>query len=87
MQAPAAPDPPDDLSDADWDALFHAVEARLRDAVNEPLAQRIKMLPPDAPELVQTIVLECVDALDQLHRALTHERQQRDQRTGPDHGV
>lgn len=65
---------------ADWDALYNAVETRLRHVVGEQLGMQ-----PDVPEhaaslsasLVQAVVLDCVSALDQLHTALQQERRQR----------
>ena len=52
----------------DWDNMFHAVELRLcaTVAATEQLDDKTRVT-----------VLECVEALDQLHSALTHERQQR----------
>lgn len=64
-----------DILIEDWDVLFRAVAARLSASVCERLAQ--------SPELhhdlaqVRSVVLECVEAMNQLHRALTRERQQR----------
>lgn len=73
------PDHPLDIAVADWDALFRAVKIRLMLSVGEKL---VATTPPsqaaEAAELVQSIVLECVGALQQLHQALTHERSQRD---------
>lgn len=65
-----------DIAISDWDDLFHAVEARLRAAVETrpeqaPAAQQR----PGTAFEVQTVVLECITALDQLHVALMHERQ------------
>lgn len=68
------------IAAADWDALFDAVSARLRDTVGEDLQN-----PPYVPvfsaalsaSLIQAVVLDCVGALDQLHAALRHERSQR----------
>lgn len=76
---PQVPDHPLDITVADWDVLFRAVKIRLMLSVGEKLAASA---PPsqagEAAELVQSIVLECVSALNQLHLALTHERGQRD---------
>ena len=58
----------------DWDALFCAVEARLRMTVGERLATTPAPQPHDDAGRVQIVVLECVAALEQLHRALTYER-------------
>lgn len=74
-----APDRPLDIAIADWDVLFHAVRARLLLSVDEKLAAAPKPQAGEAAERVQSIVLECVGALDQLHLALTQERGQRDQ--------
>jgi len=68
------------ISVEDWDALFRAVEIRLREAVGEHLGTL-----PDTPHhsaevsasLVQAVVLDCVTALEQLHAALKTERGER----------
>lgn len=58
----------------DWDALFAAVKERLA------LAVGLKRMPPAGPEAgdpvsrIRTEVLECVEALDQLHQLLGNER-------------
>ncbi len=51
-----------DIGTGDWDTLFDAVKARLRAIVADPVA------PP------RTGVLECVEALEQLHVMLAQER-------------
>ena len=66
------------LPDSDWDALFNAVQARLRQAVVERLAATTAVEMHDATQRVQTIVLECATALDQLHVMLAHERARRE---------
>lgn len=76
--AAALPDPPLDMAIEDWDALFRAVEARLRLTVGERLAAAPQAQAHDAAVGVQTIVLECVAALDHLHTALKHERARRE---------
>jgi hypothetical protein len=76
----AHPTPRLSIAVADWDVMFDAVRARLIDSVGERLGQL-----PDVPQhsaelsasLVQAVVLDCVNALDQLHAALTQERSQR----------
>ncbi len=55
----------------DWDLLFRAVIAKLRQtggttALFEPL-------PHDAPGAVQAQVLQCAAALDQLHATMLHQ--------------
>ncbi len=78
---PVAGDEPRlDIGSADWDVLFDAVSARLRQTVGEDLHH-----PPDVPahsaaltaSLIQAVVLDCVGALDKLHAALKHERSKR----------
>lgn len=69
----------------DWDMMFRAVEERLSSAVGKVLVATPGLEPQTAAVLVQTIVLECVSALGQLHVALTQERgrrQQLEQKTG-----
>lgn len=78
-----APDRPLEIAIKDWDVLFRAVEARLLLSVSHKLVPVPKSQATEAAELVQSIVLECVTALHQLHIALTQERDQRD----PSHRV
>ncbi len=58
-----------DVSIDDWDALLSAVKDRLRQTVGESLTRQLNG--GTAP--VQASVLECVDALDQLHATLSRE--------------
>jgi hypothetical protein len=51
-----------DIGTGDWDALFDAVKVRLRAIVSDPAASP------------RTGVLECVEALEQLHVLLAQER-------------
>lgn len=87
MLQPAAAPTPDDSSDiaiCDWDDLLRAVKDRLAKIVAEPpLAASVTELQRTASQ-VRADVLECVAALDQLQRSLSHDtaRQLRDQRTG-----
>ena len=60
--------PVDDISIEDWDSLLHAVKARLRLTVGESLTRQLN----GAAAPVQASVLECVEALDQLHTTLSH---------------
>ena len=57
-----------DVSIEDWDALLCAVKDRLRQTVGGSLSQ--PMIGSAVP--VRASVLECVEALDQLHSALKH---------------
>lgn len=68
-----------DASVHDWDLMFRAVEDRLSSAVGQVLVATPGLEPQTATVLVQTIVLECVTALGQLHEALTQERGRRHQ--------
>lgn len=70
-----ASNPSLEIAISDWDDLFHAVEARLKAAVETRPEQALAAQPPGAASVVQTVVLECITALDQLHVALMHERQ------------
>jgi hypothetical protein len=76
---PQTPDHPLDIAVADWDILFRAVKIRLMLSVSEKLPLTVSPAQAaEAAELVQSIVLECVGSLNQLHLALTHERGRRD---------
>ena len=63
-----------EIANNDWDAMFRAVESRLRQTVGERLALIAEPQPQDAAGRVQAVVLECVEALEQLHTALMQER-------------
>lgn len=71
--------PSREIANDDWDAMFRAVESRLRQTVGERLAVLAESQPQDAAGRVQAIVLECVEALEQLHTALMRERDRRGQ--------
>ncbi len=62
------------VSSDDWDEMFRAVTVRLRQTVDLPPAASAQAHTSDAAGRVRTTVLECIDALDQLHAALTQER-------------
>jgi signal transduction histidine kinase len=51
----------------DWDALFGSVLERLKRSVGEVVVSP-PMRGPDPAVMIQTIVLECVGALEQLRR-------------------
>ncbi len=63
----------------DWDLMFCAVEDRLSSAVGKVLYATPGMELHAETAMLQTIVLECVTALSQLHEALTQERGRRHQ--------
>jgi len=62
-----------DIAISDWDVLLCAVKARLRHSVNEPFATPLEPHLHDHAARVKSCVLECVDALDQLHQTLAEE--------------
>jgi diguanylate cyclase (GGDEF)-like protein len=68
-----------DVAIADLDDLLSAVKAKLRLTVADRLAQIPELRAVDAATTVQTSVLECVSALDQLHLTLSHELARRQQ--------
>lgn len=68
-----------DVAIGDWEELLSAVKSRLRRTVGELLAVLPDHQLPDAAHTVQASVLECVNALDQLHLTLSHELARRQQ--------
>lgn len=69
--------PHDNISPADWDELFHAVQTRLEQCVDDALLGTPQLAPQDRHAVTKTAVLECVQAMTQLHASLTLERRQR----------
>ncbi|MDQ3058301.1 MAG: hypothetical protein M3R45_02085 [Pseudomonadota bacterium] len=63
-----------DIDVQDWDVMFCAVLERLRQSVGELPATPTMPPVPDSAGQVRAVVLECVDALSQLHAALKHDR-------------
>ena len=65
----------------EWNVLFAAVNARLRQTVDvyTSLMPEKDILPEPVPTVVQAHVEECVQALELLHSALTLERNKRQQ--------
>jgi len=70
----AMPRPQKVISLDDWGLLLDAVKARLRQVAGQPLARE----GDGALTALRTGVLECVDALDQLHLVLGHALSQRE---------
>jgi diguanylate cyclase len=64
------PNLPSDVAIGDLDDLLGAVKGRLTLTVAEPLAE---LRTNDEARRIQASVLDCVDALDQLHMTLRHE--------------
>lgn len=65
------------ISPADWDELFHAVQVRLEQCVGQAIDKSPELPLHDRHEVTKKAVLECVEAMQQLHAALTLERQLR----------
>lgn len=64
------------ISATDWDELFHAVQVRLEQCVSNALDKQPELALQHRHELTKVAVLQCVDAMKQLHQSLTLERQQ-----------
>ncbi|CAN5169620.1 hypothetical protein BH10PSE16_BH10PSE16_29750 [soil metagenome] len=66
---------PIDIAVEDWDMMFRAVTDRLLAQCTDGLLATpcLLQVPPSA-SAIQTVVLECVEALEQLHRALKLQR-------------
>lgn len=64
------------IAQADWDALFRAVQVRLEQCVGNAIATSPELALHDRHEVTKAAVLECVEAMTQLHAALTLERQE-----------
>jgi hypothetical protein len=62
-----------DFSIEDWDALFHAVRDRLTYAIDQFGAVSSATPLQESGDLMKTVVLESVEALDQLHKVVKHE--------------
>jgi hypothetical protein len=79
---PTQPCPPTQIPLEDWDVLFGAVKARLRQTVDQRLADANEPYLRGAVGRMQAIVLECANALDLLHAAPLNQpgRQQRSER-------
>ena len=66
-----------DVAIEHWDDLFQSVKFRLRNTVDVHVAALTLPLAEVAAEQARTRVLECVSALDQLHKTLTNEADRR----------
>jgi diguanylate cyclase (GGDEF)-like protein len=74
--SPAGPKPaPPTIAAEDWSDLFNAVQERLTQAVNAQAGAGTDASPATQAHL-QTVVRECVEALQQLHEAQKHTRVQ-----------
>lgn len=63
-----------DIGREDWDMLFRAVTYRLTHCATS-VATSVYLPPaPQSASSIQAVVLECVEALEQLHAALRQQR-------------
>jgi hypothetical protein len=65
------------ISHADWDELYHAIQVRLENCVNDALDKAPQLALDKRIAATKIAVTECVDAMRQLHAALILERQDR----------
>ncbi|MEO5660127.1 MAG: hypothetical protein ABIQ90_10055 [Polaromonas sp.] len=63
-----------DIAADDWDALFRAVLDKLSQSVVQLEATNPELPSSHPAVLIKTTVLDCVEALSQLHAALKHDR-------------
>ena len=68
------------ISPADWDALFHAITARLEACCGPASSDHLPEHTLGVTASLQATVRECAASLNQLHAALVRERQQHPQR-------
>ena len=64
-----------DISPADWDALFHAVTARLQACSGPANWEHLPEHRLGATATLQVTVRECAASLNRLHAALLRDRQ------------
>ena len=57
-----------------WDDLFHAVLTRLENCVDDPFVKTKNSPQLERTAATKTAVLECVQAMKQLHLSLSHKR-------------
>jgi hypothetical protein len=58
----------------DWDELFHAIQTRLENCVDEALNQVPELPLHERHEVIKAHVLDCVASMRQLHASLAVER-------------
>lgn len=63
------------ITHADWDELYHAIQVRLENCVNDAPDKPPQLPPNDRHAATKMVVLQCVDAMRQLHVSLTLERE------------
>lgn len=59
----------------DWDSLFGAVEERLRGTVETLDSATPQPASSEKLSRIKSVVLDCVNSLDALHKALRHDRE------------
>lgn len=64
------------ITPADWDELFRAVQVRLEQCVGDAIDKAPELALHDRHQVTKTAVLQCVEAMTQLHAALTLERKE-----------
>lgn len=64
-----------DIATEDWDVLFRAIEERLGAMVADKPGAPLALFTHETAARNKVVVLECISAMEQLHTALTHERQ------------
>jgi diguanylate cyclase len=67
------PSAPGDVAMADWHDLLNAVKSRLLMTAHEDFSESRSLRPAFALEQVQSEMIDCVAALNQLHSTLSHE--------------
>lgn len=63
------------ISTVDWDELFHAIQVRLENCVNDALDKAPELPVHQSRAVTKIAVLECVEAMRQLHASLALERE------------
>ncbi len=59
----------------DWDELYHAIQKRLENCVDDALNKSLLLPPHERQAATKAAVLDCVASMTQLHTSLTRERQ------------
>jgi len=68
------------ITPVDWDDLYHAIQVRLENCVNDALDKAPELPLQVRQAATKTAVLECVGAMRQLHASLILKRQDRQKR-------
>ena len=65
------------ISPADWNELFHAIEVRLENCIGDDPVKTPELTQEDRLGAIRANVRECITAMQQLQVALDVERQAR----------